>query len=260
MVQPREDDEEFGMVPRAEATGVDLTRSALDPALAEVLESAARLQRLVPDAILVGGSAAAYYARHRVSHDHDHVLTDLRERFDAVLDALEREPDWVMNRVTPGKVILGSLGDIEAGVRQLIRKRPLEFEEVHLPTGSTVRVPTVDETLRIKAFLIVKRNQVRDYLDVAALSDNMGVEQAASLLGHIDDYYADETKDGVTVATQVVRQLGDPRPKDTRSLHELPRYKGLDARWQDWRVVREQCGMVAAHMLEDNEPSTEGDN
>ena len=38
-----------------------------------VLAAAARLQTLVPDAVLVGGTAAAYHARHRVSFDDDHV-------------------------------------------------------------------------------------------------------------------------------------------------------------------------------------------
>jgi hypothetical protein len=33
---------------------------------------------------------------------------------------------WATNRVTPGKVILGNLDGIEAGVRQMIRKTPLE--------------------------------------------------------------------------------------------------------------------------------------
>ncbi|MGW6426478.1 hypothetical protein ACWF82_27715 [Nocardia sp. NPDC055053] len=47
--------------------------------LVAVLESAARLQVLVPDAVLVGGSAAALYAGHRDSYDHDHVLRDLRD-------------------------------------------------------------------------------------------------------------------------------------------------------------------------------------
>jgi hypothetical protein len=50
--------------------------------LRAVLESAARLQELVPDAVLVGGSAAALYAGHRDSFDHDHVLADLSDRFD----------------------------------------------------------------------------------------------------------------------------------------------------------------------------------
>jgi len=35
----------------------------------------------VPDAVLVGGSAAAHHADHRVSFDDDHVVTDLRQRF-----------------------------------------------------------------------------------------------------------------------------------------------------------------------------------
>ena len=59
------------------------------PELVRVLESAARLQEVVPDAVLVGGSAAALWANHRSSYDHDHVLQDLSVRFDAVLDAIE---------------------------------------------------------------------------------------------------------------------------------------------------------------------------
>ena len=41
------------------------------PELVRVLESAARLQEVVPDAVLVGGSAAALWANHRFSYDHD---------------------------------------------------------------------------------------------------------------------------------------------------------------------------------------------
>ena len=47
-----------------------------------VLRSAARLQELVPDAVLVGGSNAALYAHHRESLDHDHVLIDLADRYE----------------------------------------------------------------------------------------------------------------------------------------------------------------------------------
>ena len=38
------------------------------PELVGVLESAARLQEVVPDAVLVGGSAAALWANHRFSY------------------------------------------------------------------------------------------------------------------------------------------------------------------------------------------------
>jgi hypothetical protein len=220
------------------------------PDLDDVLASAARLQRVVPDAVLVGGTAAAWYARHRESHDHDHVLTDLQERFDAVLEAVERTDGWVTNRVVPGNVILGSLGGIETGIRQMIRARPLEVGEAPLPSGAVVRVPTLDEILRIKAFLVVRRNQARDYLDVAALAQRMGVHRAAEVLAGIDAYYRDQLDSDDGVASQVARQLADPRPADRRTTGELARYKRLDARWHDWSSVVDVCAAVAQGMLE----------
>ncbi len=221
-----------------------------DPAFAEVLESAAQLQRLIPDAVLVGGSAAAFYVHHRLSFDHDHVLSRLQEQFDAVLEAVEAEGDWVTNRVTYGKIILGSIGGIEAGVRQLIRRTPLEVAEVELPSGAVLRVPTIDETLRIKAFLAVKRNQVRDYLDIAALSDRVGLEHAADVLSAMDQYYADQHAAGEGVSSQVARQLAEPRPRDSSVIGQLDSYKGLRPEWQQWSRVVGVCQDVASLMVE----------
>jgi len=225
------------------------TPGLMRPELVRVLQSAAKLQEIVPDAVLVGGTAAALWANHRSSSDHDHVLQDLTERFDTVLEAIEATEGWVTNRVTPGKIILGELGDIESGVRQLIRNVPLEVAEVTLPSGQTLRVPTPDETLRIKGYLIVRRNQVRDYLDVAALSDRCGISRAAEVLGRIDSYYSDQRGPGSEgVATQLARQLADPRPTDARTITQLRQYKGLDARWTDWKNVTDVCRSVAVEM------------
>lgn len=220
------------------------------PELLRVLGSAAKLQEAVPDAVLVGGSAAALWANHRSSYDHDHVLEDLAARFETVLQAVEATDGWVTNRVTPGKIILGELGGIESGVRQLIRRVPLEVVEVVLPSGQTLRVPTPDEILRIKGYLIVRRNQVRDYLDVAALSDRYGISHAADVLGHIDDYYSDQRGAGAEgVATQLARQLAAPKPADARTVTQLSQYKGLDARWADWKNVTDVCRSVAVGMV-----------
>ncbi|MGH3646301.1 MAG: hypothetical protein ACRDTM_03860 [Micromonosporaceae bacterium] len=224
--------------------------SQAGPELLAVLESASRLQELVPDAVLVGGSAAALYAGHRDSYDHDHVLADLRDRFDMVLEALESEGAWVTNRVRPGKIILGRLGDIEAGVRQMIRLRPLETTDVALPSGRTLRVPTAEETLRIKAFLVVRRNQTRDYLDVVALADRYGVGAAARVLAEIDDYYADQHSEGRGVASQIARQLADPRPSDVSTTRQLDLYRNLAPRWTDWAAVRAVCLDLASGMLD----------
>lgn len=221
--------------------------SMLHPALQKVLKNAAALQRLVPDAVLVGGYAAALYAQHRASFDHDHVLSDLRDRFEVVLDAFEQEKQSVTNRVRPGKIILGQIGDIEEGVRQLIRKRPLETTRVQLPTGEEIAVPTRDEAPRIKAFLIVKRNQVRDFLDVVALTDKYGIDHGANVLMGIEDYYDEPGKPG-SLRSQLMRQLSDPAPQDTSVTNELAKYKGLDARWHNWDEARQVAADLAEQM------------
>lgn len=220
-----------------------------DPQLLAVLESAAHLQRLVPGAVLVGGTAAILHADHRESLDHDHVVADLADRFEMVLGAVEGDEGWATNRVTPGKVILGNLDGIEAGVRQMLRKTPLEVTTVSLPSGGEVTVPTLEETLRIKAFLVVRRNQTRDYLDVAALADRMGIEAAAATLAGIDDYYADQHGEGDGVASQLVRQLADPRPADRSTTRQLASYRRLDRRWRDWKAVTELLRSVAARVV-----------
>jgi hypothetical protein len=221
------------------------------PRFEDLLESAARLQELVPDAVLVGGTAAALHAGHRLSVDHDHVVADLRDRFAIVLDALEREAEWVTNRAKAGKIILGELGDIEAGVRELIRTRPLETERHRLPSGRVLTVPTLDETLRVKAFLVVKGNQTRDYLDVAALSAHVGIAHAAATLSRIDEYFSDLAHDENPVATQVAIQLATLNPKDVSVTRRLSSYKGLDSRWWRWHSVANVCQQVARAMVEE---------
>jgi len=232
----------------------EVVAGAVSPVLLRVLESAARLQELVPDAVLVGGSAAALYARHRDSFDHDHVLADLRERFDAVLDALESDGEWVTNRVTPGRIILGELGDIEAGVRQMIRLRPLEVRELVVPSGRTLRVPTADEALRIKAFLIVRRNRTRDFVDVVALTTRHGVAHAADVLAGIDDYYGDQRAGtdpvALGIASQLARQLADPQPKDVSVTRELDSFRNLASEWSTWGDVKNASLTLAMAMLD----------
>lgn len=220
-----------------------------DDQFVALMESAARLQRLVPGAVLVGGSAAILYAGHRESQDHDHVLPDLADRFEMVLEAVEEDEGWATNRISPGKVILGNLDGIEAGVRQMIRKTPLEVAKVKLPSGAEVTVPTLDETLRIKAFLIVRRNQTRDYLDVAALASVLGADRAAEVLGRIDEYYADQADNGDGVASQLVRQLADPEPADPSVIEQLPSYRRLRQEWRDWSSVKEMLQRVATQMV-----------
>ena len=232
-----------------EAESID---ASLPAALVEVLESASRLQQLVPGAVLVGGSAAAMYAAHLESYDHDHVLQDLRGRFDIVLEALEQDPGFHTASLREDKIILGNLGGIETGIRQLIRQRPLEVQRMVLPSGNSAIVPTRDETLRVKGFLIVRRNMVRDFLDVAALSERLSIPHAAAVLSDIDEFYTDDREqlDHRPVLTQLIRQLSNPEPRDSKVTRRLQDYKGLNHRWGSWETVREQCGDLALAVLE----------
>lgn len=214
-----------------------------------VLAAAARLQRLLPDAVLVGGSAAATHASHRVSLDDDHVLADLRERFDEILDHLERADGWVTARVNRPVLILGSLDGVETGIRQLVRTRPLEVEEVETLAG-ILRVPTLEEMLRIKAWLVLRRNATRDYLDTVALADRLGVDAAADVALDLDGYYEDQVgSGGRRVATQLAKQLAQPAPYDLAEI-DLQTYRSLERRWHDWSSVERACGELARGMLD----------
>jgi hypothetical protein len=203
----------------------------------QVLAAAAHLQRILPGTVLVGGSAAAVYAQHRLSTDADHVLTDLRQHFDQVLAELEAVAGWKTARVKRPVQILGSLDGIETGVRQLIRNEPLETTQIEFE-DETITLPTEAEMLRIKGVLILVRNATRDYLDFVALADHLGNEAMIEALKSFDRLYPQPNQESALQQLQI--QLSNPLPYDLEELN-LAEYKNLDARWRDWQVVKATC-------------------
>jgi len=207
----------------------------------KVLSSAARLQRILPEAVLVGGTASALYAEHRMSVDADHVLTDLRQRFDDVLAELESVAGWKTARVQRPVQILGSLDGIETGIRQLIRDEPLQTTQLEY-FGNKLTVPTLEEILRIKGVLILKRNATRDYLDFVALADRMGIEKVVEALQDFDRLYPQPNDQSALQQLQI--QLANPLPYDLDDV-ELSEYKNLDPRWHNWQTVKTACSSFA---------------
>lgn len=207
----------------------------------QVLSAAARLQRILPEAILVGGTAAALYAEHRLSTDADHVLPDLRQQFDQVLADLESVAGWKTARVRRPVQILGSLDGIETGVRQLIRDEPLETTQIER-FGQTLTIPTEAEILRIKGVLILKRNATRDYLDFVALADRLSDEKMIEALQPFDRLYPQPNEESALQQLQI--QLAQPLPYDLEEL-SLAEYKNLAPRWQNWQEVKAACARYA---------------
>jgi len=211
-----------------------------------VLSAAAHLQDIFPDAVLVGGTASAIYADHRLSVDADHVLTDLRSRFDDVLAQLESVAGWKTARVQRPVQILGSLDGIETGIQQLIREQPLESHRIR-KSGIDITVPTLDEILRIKAVLVLKRNATRDYLDYAALTARLSDSGVIRALRPFDDLYPQANKE--SPLQQLSIQLGEPMPFDLDDI-DLAEYKHLANEWQDWDRVDRACRASAILILD----------
>lgn len=216
------------------------------PAWERVLASAAHLQQVFPDAVLVGGTASAIHAEHRISVDADHVVADLRERFDAVLGQLESVAGWKTARVQRPVQILGSLDGIETGVRQLIRTEPLETTSVSY-RGQRIVIPTGQEMLRIKAVLILRRNATRDYLDFAALHEKLGNVRAIEAMLPFEKLYPQDS--GESALQQLIIQLAKPAPYDLDTM-QLSEYKHLIPRWQDWKAVSQACSAFSIMLLD----------
>jgi hypothetical protein len=191
-----------------------------------LLAAERHLQSLVPGTVLVGGTAAALHAGHRKSFDGDHVLEDLRPRFDAVLAELESAAGWRTSRVQRPVAILGRLDGIMTGIRQLRRTEPLESEVV-----AGLRVPTLPEMARIKAWLLATRHTVRDYLDTVVLLERLGEPATPVAFARFDEIYAQEG--GASVLSELVERLAAADPSDAPAV-DLGSYKGLVAPWNDW--------------------------
>lgn len=140
-----------------------------------------------------------------MSFHHDHVVTDLAARYADVVEAVEASEGWVtsVRASSPPLTLLGSLDG-----------------------GATVRVPTLAEMVRIKAYLVVQRNAVRDYLDTVALVDRLGSPAWVDVLVGLDGYYSDRSGESDSVLTSLVVKLSEPSPRDVRATANSPRTKG----------------------------------
>lgn len=200
----------------------------------KVIAAGVKLQQQLPwlEMVAVGGSAAAIHCRHRYSQVIDCVTPLLRQKFDTVQESLLQWPDWKTNRVSKPVLILGESHDVELGLRQQRREAPLKKTQI-----DGLWVPTVDEALRIKAFLLTNRLATRDYLDVAALSDKLGLDAAVKSLSHLNLLYT--SKNNTQTPLTQFSEACFKEPLDLEATN-VATYKGVVPPYNDWEEIRKR--------------------
>ncbi|HKH46888.1 MAG TPA: hypothetical protein VKM72_19695 [Thermoanaerobaculia bacterium] len=165
---------------------------------------------------------------------------------------LEAAAGWQTARARRPVLLLGRLDGVLTGIRQQRRIRPLETEEI-----AGLRVPTLAEMARIKAWLLATRLTTRDYLDTVVLLERLGETGAQSAMRPLDELYPQPS--GASVLAEVVERLGAAQPVDAMEI-DLASYKGLKAPWNDWRYLTDRgrfwARILGAALLspQENEP------
>ena len=222
-----------------------------------LLLATADLQAVVDGSVLVGGTAAALAASHRYSHDSDHVLPDLKNRFVEITELLDATPGWHTARIREPILILGSLHGIRVGLRQLLRPDPLEAETIVF-RGRPIRVPTYAEILRIKGFLVIRRNAVRDYVDCCALSQRLDDADLAVALTPFNRLYGFDQPGGESPLYRLAMHLVNPVPNDLENVdgRQLASRAGHPWEWEATATACLQQGLRVMDLVDRSPPAT----
>ena len=211
----------------------------------KLLQTEKIIQTHFPEVVLVGGTAAALHPEHRVSLDVDSVLSDLRSLFPQVLAELEHLAGWKTRRVRQPVLILGHFDGVDVGIRQLIRSAPLETTVLE-----GITIPTLGEMLRIKGWLIVTRNALRDYIDFCAMADRARDDFEVALR-RMDVLYP-QPEDADSTTQQLAKMLADPRPYDFDPEEDsLTVWRALVPPWTEWPYVSSYCRNLAARLFDE---------
>ncbi|MDR1079684.1 MAG: hypothetical protein LBQ79_01630 [Deltaproteobacteria bacterium] len=121
-------------------------------------------------------------------------------------------------------------GQFETCIRHLSRSMPLETVVAEYD-GGRLEVPTDAEILRLKSALVLLRNGMRDYLDLAIFSSRLGSLESAEALKDLDRIYP--LSNGESVLNQMLNQLSSLRPFDF-SEESLQSCENLPPEWRIW--------------------------
>lgn len=207
----------------------------------DAIGAASRLHRVASNEI----SGAATY---RFASDDEHVARLISERYDELVSRIAAEAGWPVSEQKPPTMILRNLTGVQTGIRDFARSAPLEMTSYQTGYGDVV-LPTLAEMLRVKGYLFVRRNALRDIVDFLALSDRLseleGREAILAALRPLDKLYPQ--RNGQSVTRQLAKQLADPKPYD-REDATANSGRALNIRYGSWGAVCEKALTLAAEI------------
>ncbi len=126
---------------------------------------------------------------------------------------------------------------------------------VQTPDGPLV-VPTLDELIRIKAFLAYERNYMRDYLDLAELTSVPGEDAAVSALSVLDEKLGWEKQPLVLGEVMKALLLCKPRDLDTCAYDA---FRWLNPKLKSWAQIETVCkslgrALSVRKIIEEDQP------
>ena len=111
--------------------------------------------------------------------------------------------------------------------------------------GLIAVVPTIQEMLRVKAFLLAERRATRDYIDMAALADRLGVAASLNALASLNLLYPS------AVPQSLITRLAEACESEPVDLERIPlnSYRQLKAPFTEWAFVAGTCQRLGRALL-----------
>lgn len=137
--------------------------------------------------------------------------------------------------------------NVKTGIFCVKRNLTLETTTVTY-RGKKITVPTLEEILRIKAYLIINRNSTRDYIEYIAIIKLLGMKKAIETMKNFENYYPSDEKTGISPIRQLLSQLACPIPYDLETTN-LDNYKKLYPQLQSWENICKICQKFTIHLF-----------
>ena len=230
-----------------------------------VLKAASRTQSAVDEAVLVGGTAVNILVPYRTSQDADHLVHNLASIWDRVLERLDEMAGWNFHSLREKHTIFGNVDGVHVSLMDddIIGQHgePLEWHNATV-MGLPMRLPTLDDLVRIKSYLLLFRNMARDYADLSVMTRGTPSKRLYTILTPLEHRYhvrphASFSHDGKNRPLSFLEEMGlrllNPKPRDWRKSlnHWDQRFRLFrPGELPSWEALIPACQELGGRVLE----------